>query len=118
MVKIGVIEKAIFGIGSYQDSVIVFQFNIKMHGTCVNHIMECGWAHVSEDDLTRADSTYKWKHEDRIKQIGTKGWEVIKLMQDAKVSSLDALVGKPVEVSLEGEFGRCLGIKILKEAIL
>jgi hypothetical protein len=116
--KIGVIERVKCGIGGYQDCQVVFEFQLKGKGWETIHVMECGWAHVSKEDLQKPNSSYKWTHESRIQQMGEKFWEVIEVMKDAKVSELNKLVGKPVVVKFDSEFGRNLGFTILKEAIL
>lgn len=116
--KIGVIEKVRFGLGGYQDTQIVFEFFLSMGSTSTIHTMECGFHHVTEDELFEFPHRYNWNHRDRCMRIGELAWEVVKLMKDAKVSDLNALVGKPVEVRLESEYGRNLGFRILKEAVL
>lgn len=116
--KIGAIKSAKFGFGGYQDCQVVFQFQVGGDGWGTFCTFEGGWAHVTEEELKEKNSRYKWTHEERIKGIGQKAWEVVQLMRDAKVESLQEMVGKPVVVFFEDEFGRNRGFRILKEAIL
>lgn len=114
--ELGKISKARFGLGGYQGCQIVFQFLIEGDSWGCTKIYECGWGHVSEKELKEPGSTYKWTHEGRIKQIGEKGWEVIQLMKDAKVSSLEELIGKPVRAHFN-ESRAIIGFEILKEVL-
>lgn len=102
--QLGKITEAKFGFGGYQGVQIVFQFRIETKHYSVYKIYECGWGHVSEEELKSPTSTYKWTHDGRLNQIGDKAWQVVKLMKDAKVESLDQLVGKPVRVIGQNDF--------------
>ena len=116
--EIGVIESATFGIGGYQDCMLVFRFQIGMKGSGVAVLKECGWFHITEEELKKMPGNYKWTHDDRVLSTGKAAWEVAELMRDAKADTLDKLKGKPVEVWFEDLSGSCRGFRILKEAIL
>lgn len=115
--EIGKITRAKFGLGGYQDCQVVFEFQLGGSGWGTCYTYECHWGHVSEEDLKKPDSNYKWTHEQRIESIGKQAWEVIKLMKSAKVDSLDKLNGLPIEATFEGPCGRILSFRILTEVI-
>lgn len=116
--KLGKITDAKFGFGGYQDVQIVFSFELTMgSSTCTWHTIECGWGHVSKEELSKPGSIYKWTHEDRIKQLGEASWKVFELIKKAKVKSLSGLVGIPVKVFFESEFGPNKGFEILTEVL-
>jgi hypothetical protein len=101
-VKLGKIKKVFFGFGGYQNVQVVYSFILEGQGWGTISVFECGWGHVSEEDLNKTDYRYKWTHESRIKQIGENGWKVIQILKDAKVSTLDELKDKPVRVYFNG----------------
>src|SRR6266567_3845077 len=96
--QIGVIESVRFGLTGYQECQLGFEFRLSGEGWGTTHIKVCGWGHVSEEDLKKFESNHKWTHESRIKHLGEICWQVFMFMQDAKVNSLEGLVGKPVAV--------------------
>jgi CRISPR/Cas system CMR-associated protein Cmr1 (group 7 of RAMP superfamily) len=65
---------------------------------------------------TKRSSGAQWTEEDRIRQLGEMVMRLNTLMQDAKVHSLDALVGKPIEVTFK-DFNTLHEWRILTEAI-
>ena len=115
--ELGKIRKVHFGLGGYQDAQIVFSFELGGDGWGTTYTYECGWGHVTEDELKKPGCSYKWTHENRIKQLGEKAWDVFKLMRDAKVSDINKLIGIPVRVNFESQFGRVVGFEILKEVL-
>lgn len=115
--KLGKIKSVKFGFGGYQDVQIVFSFEVGGEGWGTNVTYECGWGHVSKKELKDPKSTYKWTHEDRLKTLGEKAYDVVEIMQKAKVDSLDKLKGIPVKVFFESECGRNHGFEVLTDVL-
>lgn len=115
--ELGKITKAVFGFGGYQDVQVVFEIHVggKSWGSCMT--FEGGWGHVSKEELTKPESTYKWTHESRVKQIGEAAWSVIELMKAAKVETLDKLVGVPIRATFDGPCGRIRNVEVLEECV-
>lgn len=116
--KIGVIRGVSIGACGYQECMLGFSFDIQGKGWGTVHEIIGGWGHVSEEELNKGSSTYKWTHAERITGLGEAFWKVNKLLQQAKVSDVQKLVGKPVKVFFESELGRNTGFEILTDAIL
>lgn len=100
--KLGKIKDVYFGLGGYQGCQIVFYFKLGGENWDVTSLLDCGWGHTSEEDIKKHPDWYCWDHDTRINQIGKRGWEVIQIMKDAKVSKLSDLIGKPVRVYQKG----------------
>jgi hypothetical protein len=115
--KLAKIEKVKFGLGGYQDVQIVYEFVLSGDGWGTTHTLECGWGHISEEELKDPKSSCKWTHEDRLKSLAQNSWKVLTYMKKAKVDSLDKLKGIPVKVYFESEFGRNTGFDILTEVL-
>lgn len=115
--ELGKITRVKFGFGGYQDCQIVFEIEVggRGWGSCMTY--ECGWSHVSKEELEKNGHRYQWTHEGRIKQIGEKAWEVVELMKKAKVESLAMLEGIPIEATFDGPFGKIRAIRVLEEVI-
>lgn len=115
--ELGKIESVHFGYGGYQDCQIVFELRLKVRTLNSHKVFECGWGHLTREDLVKAGSNYKWTHDDRIKQIGNATWEVFTLMKAAKVKSFDELVGVPIEATFDSPCGRLLSVRPLEEVL-
>lgn len=115
--ELGKIRKASFGYGGYQDCQIVFSFELGGEGWGTTQTFECGWCHVSKEELEKPGSSYKWTHESRIKQIGEKAYEVFQIIRDAKKKSLDELEGVPIRAYFDSPVGRIIKFEILKEVL-
>lgn len=114
--ELGKIEKAKFGFGGYQGVQIVFSFDLKLANGCsVTETFECGWGHISEEELL-TDSSIKWTHGDRLATLAKKTWDVVKLLKAAKVDSLDKLAGIPIEATFDVT-RRITGFRILTEVL-
>jgi len=96
-VKLGKLEDVKFGLGGYQGACLGLTVTVVGKGWCVND-NRSAW------DVNQLEcSDYcKWTEEDR-----SKGYDEIMrflsdLLNDAKVSSVSQLNGKPVEATFEG----------------
>jgi hypothetical protein len=95
--ELGKIEKVYFGYGGYQDMQFGLTFVLNFNGKgCVDFI-DGGW---SED--VKVDKYTKWTEKDRQIQRADMVKKVNKLLKDAKVTSIDQLKGKPIEIINEG----------------
>lgn len=109
--QIGVIQKVRFGNCGYQECMIGFSFTLGGKGWGTVHEIIGGW------NIEPTPSA-QWTHESRIKGCGEAVWKVSKIMEDAKVTNLNDLVGKPVVVTFESPLGKNTGFKILTDCIL
>ena len=106
--RIGKIQKIRFGHGGYQDACL---------GITIELGSGSGWG-VGDFKGTWAcepDNHCKWTKDDQTKAWGEMCQWLNKLLSNAKVDSMDKLVGKPVEVEFEGM--RMKSWRILEEAI-
>lgn len=94
--ELGKIEKISFGYGGYQDAQ--FGLNVQLSfGGCGTYVfIDGGW---SED--VKVNSNTKWTEEDRSAQRVEMLKKINKFLKDAKVSTIDQLKDKPVEVTSE-----------------
>jgi hypothetical protein len=106
--ELGKITSANFGYGGYQDAQIVFRFELGGKGWGCTQTFECGWGHMSEEEVNK-DKHIKWTHEDRIKNIGEKAWQVFNIIKAAKVNTLKELEGKPIRAFFEEQCPRLAG---------
>lgn len=94
--RLGKIGSVKFGHGGYQDVCLGLHLTFEGDGWGVStdkstwdpEIMECG-------------KYCKWTEVERSKQLDDIMRYLSKLLKDAKVDSVDRLVGKPVEVEFE-----------------
>ena len=107
--KIGKIIKARFGFGGYQGAMIGVSFELGSDKE--------NWG-VGDFkgywSLERSNGA-KWTEQDRITSLGETVMYVAKLLEDAKVSDISKLEGKPVECTFD-----CMKLKswrLLTEAI-
>lgn len=105
--NIGKIRSVRFGNGGYQDACIGVTFEL---GNSTWGVIDFwgAWA------IDRSDYC-KWTEESRIAELGQMVMRVNALLKDANVSSLDKLVGKPIEVTMNGT--TLQSWRILTEAI-
>lgn len=107
--EIGVIEKASFGLGGYQDAMLGLTLVFSFKGSGVVSFTGGGWARSP-------DSSCSWTIEDRAEQRDKMCDVVLEALKKAKVGEIADLKGKPVEATFEG---MCLkSWRILEEAIL
>lgn len=95
--KLGKILSVKFGIGGYNDAMIGLHVTLGSKGWGV------GDERSAWDAETVKWSEYcKWTEADRDRQYAELLHYVSKLLNDAKVDSVDKLKGIPVEVTIEG----------------
>lgn len=94
---LGKIEKVSFGYGGYQDIQFGLTVTLSFQGMGCIDFIEGGW---SED--VKVDKYTKWTEKDRQIQRAEMVKKINKLLKDAKVSTIDQLQGKPIEVINEG----------------
>lgn len=108
--KLGKIRSAEFGLGGYQESCIGLTVNIDMQGSGV-----CDNYSTWDSRIIECSDHCKWTEEDRSKENDEIVRYVSGLLDDAKVSNVSDLVGKPVEVTLDGMILKSW--RILKEVL-
>lgn len=108
--SLGKISHASFGIGGYQDSQIGLhlQFSGVGWGVCMSH---SAW------DFTLIPHTQhcKWTEQERREDVADAVELLSKTLAAAKVKSVQQLIGKPVEVTLDG--GMLKEWRIIEEVI-
>ena len=92
--RLAKITSASFGIGGYQDAQIGFFLGFEGEGWGIG-TNRCDWA------LKRTKHC-QWTEEDRIENLGKIVMELNEILKAAKVDTVEKLIGKPVEVTLEG----------------
>jgi hypothetical protein len=107
--KIGVIKKASFGLGGYQECELGLSLTLDFKGSGVCAWVGGGWA-------TKRSEYTKWTEEDRAKQQASLCTKLIELLNDAKIRDVSNLTGKPVECVFEGNTLK--DWRLLTEAIL
>lgn len=109
--EIGKIQAVVFGRGGYQDAMIGFTFKLGSDKTHWGTMDFWGtWGH-------EPDKHTKWTKGDQQMILGESTMRVAKLMQDAKVESLDKLVGKPIEAFFDGICGPLKEWRIMTEVV-
>lgn len=107
--RIGKIQDVRFGHGGYQDAMIGISFTLGSDKESWN----CGdfWGEWA----TKRSKECKWTEQDRIDHLGATVMRINKLLDDAKVSNIQQLVGKPIEITFEGQVRK--EWRILTEAV-
>lgn len=90
----GKITRATFGAGGYQEAQVGLWLLFEGKGWGCGHGIAGGWNFPP-------DSNAKWTLEDQSKSYATMVRDIMKLLADAKVDSVDKLMGKPVECKFE-----------------
>lgn len=103
----GKITKAEFGLGGYNDAQMGLTLSFEGSGWGVGHFYGF-WAGDPEEN-------YSWDATKQEAQWGCTLRRLRVLLEDAKVSSVSALVGKPVEVTFN--HGALLDFRILTEVL-
>jgi len=95
--KLGKIQDVRFGLGGYQGAMI------GIHVTLGNEGWSVGDSRANWDAEQIECTEYtQWTEEDRDGWYAEIMRYVSKLLEEAKVDSVDKLKGKPVEVTFEG----------------
>lgn len=96
MNKIGKIKSVTFGYGGYQDAMFGISFSL---GSDKEHWgVDDFWGTWSREP----DATCKWTKQEQDAEWAQTMRALKETMNNAKVSSLEQLRGKPVEVTFEG----------------
>lgn len=111
--RIGKITAAIFGVGGYQDAAfgLSLTFESKRGAWGVGTFINGGWCPGRIDP----DKHCQWTEEDRGRQQIEMCRKIAETLNAAAVDDVAKLVGKPVEVTFEGN--RLKDWRILTEAI-
>ena len=91
------ITHATFGLGGYQETQLGLHLSFSSSSSGVS-TSYAYWDYESIECSERC----KWSENDRTIALADVLRKLSKLLKDAKVSSVDRLVGVPVEVTLEG----------------
>lgn len=92
--ELGKIKRASFGKGGYQDVCIGISFTLGGSGWGVTDFWGA-WG------IERSEYS-KWTEEERIEQLGKTTMRINKLLDDAKVDSVEKLEGIPIRVNFNG----------------
>lgn len=106
--KLGRISYIHYGACGYQECMLGLRVTISGEGWGVGADMPGGWT-------TPVTDSTKWTHEDRIRELGENAWAIHQLLKDAKVESIDKLLGIPVECVFDGN--KLNSWRILKEVL-
>lgn len=95
--RLGKILKVWFGHGGYQDACIGIHFTLGGDGWGVGDTRSA-W----DAEIIKHSDHCKWTEETRDKDYAEIMRFVSKLLKDAKVDSVDKLIGIPIEAEFEG----------------
>lgn len=95
--KLGKLSNVKFGLGGYQGACLGLSVTINCDGCGVND-NKSTW----DANLIECSERCKWTEEDRSKGYDEIMRYVSDLLSDAKITSIDQLNGKPVEVTFDG----------------
>lgn len=95
--RLGKISKAYFGHGGYQDACIGLVLALEGQGWGVA-TSKTAW----DSEMVKHSGYCEWTEDGRSKQYADILRWVSKVLNDAKVSSVDRLVGIPVEAEFDG----------------
>lgn len=95
--QLGKIDSVCFGHGGYQDAMLELSltFSGPGWGVCVGVTGFWSWQKIGEEPSEDA----AWSNESRDAQMIEMLRRIDKILEDAKVSDVAALKGKPVEVT-------------------
>lgn len=92
--ELGKIRAASYGFGGYQDVQFGITFDLGGESWGVGDFWG-GWA-------DKPSSHAKWTREEQIQWHGQTADRIYELLKSAKVSCVQKLIGKPVEVTFDG----------------
>ena len=95
--RLGKIQNVYFGIGGYQDCQIGIHFTLGGTSWGVTDSKS-----VWDPERIKCTENTQWTEEDRTKSINDIVRYVSSLLKDAKVDTVEELVGKPIECSFDG----------------
>jgi hypothetical protein len=112
--RLGKIAKVTFGKGGYQDAQFGLSLCFDFDGSRCQTQIGSAWDAATID----CSSHCKWSEEDRAKGHDEMCRKVSQLLKDAKVDSVDQLLGKPIEAEFDqGGCGQLKDWRILKEVL-
>lgn len=96
---LGKITKAQFGFTGYQEAQFGLSLSFSMNGgsTGIGTYILGGWK-----ESIKCTENHKWTENDRSAHRVKMCKEIDKILSDANVDFIDQLVGKPVEITLDG----------------
>lgn len=95
--QLGKIENVTFGHGGYQDAMLGIHFTLKGDGWGV-----CTEKSAWDAQMIECSPHAKWTEADRSKLYDEIMRYVSELLSKAKVSTVDALKGIPIEATFDG----------------
>jgi hypothetical protein len=112
--ELGKISSVYFGLGGYQDCQLGIHFGFEGEFFGVGN-SKCFWDFESIEHT----ETSKWSEDDRSQAAVDVMRYISKLLKDAKVSKVEQLKGKPVELIFDGACGSpaLLSWRILTEVL-
>lgn len=96
--QLGKIEKVWFGYGGYQECQLGIFFSLSFGKCCGTSTGMSDW----DFNLIEWSKHSKWTEVDRDASFAKICRYISDLLRDAKVGSIEELVGKPVEVTANG----------------
>lgn len=96
--KLGKITDVKFGNGGYQDAQFGLTLTLESKSGTGCGVFVCGGWNYSH---IKHDSYCKWTEEDRTNGMAEMCREICRILHDAKVDTVDKLLGKPVEFATE-----------------
>ena len=106
--KFGKIQYVHYGFCGYQDAMLGLRVTLGGDGWGVGADKPGHWT-------TRISNSTEWTEADRIQGFGKNANEILELLRDAKVQSVDQLKDIPVECTFEGNSLKSW--RILKEVL-
>lgn len=95
--KLGKITKVYFGIGGYNDAMIGLHLTFGAQSWGVGTSISF-W----DPEIIKRSDHAQWTEEERSKSHDELVRKISKYLKEAKVDSVDKLLGKPVEIEFEG----------------
>ena len=105
--KLGRIRCARFGMGGYQDAMFGLTLDFDLKG--------CGVGTFYGYWATERSEYCKWTEDERLLALGKVCMKLAELLQQCGGNSVGDLVGKPVEVTLDGN--RLASWRLLTEVL-
>jgi hypothetical protein len=97
--KLGKISSVKFGLGGYQGAMIGLHLSFSFDECCgISDSVGAAW----DPETIECDKHSEWSESDRDRALSNLMREVSKLLDQAKVTDINDLKGKPVELKLDG----------------
>lgn len=95
--EFGKITRATFGFGGYQDANFGLTLTFEGKGWGIGEFVSAGW-----QEALKPGKHNKWTEDNRTKLRAEMCRKIDNILTEAKVMSIDKLVGIPVEVTFNG----------------